>query len=46
MKKRIGWRAVRFSNAETRLWGARDARGDGRILRETPEREVWRIGRE
>jgi hypothetical protein len=37
---------VRFSNAETRLWGARDASGDGRSLRETPEREVWRIGRE
>ena len=37
---------VRFSNAEVRLWGLRDARGDGRSLRETPEREVWRIGRD
>jgi len=34
---------VRFSNAEVRLWGLRDARGDGRSLRETPEREDWRI---
>lgn len=36
---------VRFHNAETRLWGARDARNEGRSLRETPESEDWRVGR-
>ena len=36
---------VRFSNAEVRLWGLRDAAADGRILGDTPEREEWRIGR-
>jgi hypothetical protein len=36
---------VRFSNAEIRLWGLRDAAGDGRTLRDTPEREDWRLGR-
>lgn len=35
---------VRFSSAEVRLWGARDEQ-DGRSLRDTPERESWRIGR-
>lgn len=37
---------VRFSNAEMRLRGARDERGDERSLHETPERDVWRIGHE
>jgi hypothetical protein len=37
---------VRFSNAEVRLWGVRDGAGDGGHLRNTPEREEWRIGRE
>lgn len=37
---------VRFNNAEVRLWGVRDARDDGRGLRETPERELWRVGRD
>lgn len=37
---------VRFNNAEMRLWGLRDARGDGRSLRETPEREIWRVRRD
>ena len=36
---------VRFSYAETRLWGVRDARNDGASLRETPEPEDWRVGR-
>ena len=36
---------VRFSYAETRLWGLRDARNDGTSLRETPEPEDWRVGR-
>lgn len=36
---------VRFNNAEVRLWGLRDAAGDGRTLGDTPEREEWRIGR-
>jgi hypothetical protein len=36
---------VRFSYAETRLWGLRDARNDGTRLRETPEPEDWRVGR-
>lgn len=36
---------VRFSNAEVRLWGLRDAAGDGRTLGDTPEREEWRVGR-
>jgi hypothetical protein len=36
---------VRFSNAEVRLWGLRDAAADGRTLGDTPEREEWRIGR-
>lgn len=36
---------VRFSNAEVRLWGLRDAVGDGRTLVDTPEREEWPIGR-
>ncbi|KAE9380496.1 hypothetical protein N431DRAFT_552648 [Stipitochalara longipes BDJ] len=36
---------VRFSYAETRLWGFRDARNDGASLRETPEPEDWRVGR-
>jgi hypothetical protein len=36
---------VRFSYAETRLWGLRDARNDGSSLRETPEPEDWRVGR-
>lgn len=36
---------VRFHNAETRLWGARDAQNEGRGLRETPEPEDWRVGR-
>lgn len=36
---------VRFNNAETRLWGARDARNDAEALRETPEPEDWRVGR-
>lgn len=36
---------VRLSNAEVRRWGTRDVRSDGRNLRETPERELWRIGR-
>lgn len=37
---------VRFNNAETRLWGSRDARNDSsRSLRETPEPEDIRIGR-
>jgi hypothetical protein len=33
---------VRFDNVEIRLWGLRDARTDGRILHNTPEREDWR----
>lgn len=36
---------VRFHNAETRLWGARDAQNEGGNLRETPEPDEWRIGR-
>ena len=36
---------VRFSNVGTRLWGLRDARNDGRSMRETPEPEEWRVGR-
>ncbi|KUJ23025.1 uncharacterized protein LY89DRAFT_727811 [Mollisia scopiformis] len=36
---------VRFNNAETRLWGERDARNNGGALRETPEPEDWRVGR-
>ncbi|KAE8453364.1 hypothetical protein EG329_010225 [Mollisiaceae sp. DMI_Dod_QoI] len=36
---------VRFNNAETRLWGERDARNDGEALRETPEPDDWRVGR-
>lgn len=36
---------VRFSNAEVRLWGLRDAAGDGQTLGDTPEREEWAIGR-
>ncbi|KIN01468.1 hypothetical protein OIDMADRAFT_29130 [Oidiodendron maius Zn] len=35
---------VRFSSAEVRLWETRDEQ-DGRTLRDTPERELWRIGR-
>jgi hypothetical protein len=35
---------VRFSNAEVRLWGVRDARGDWRSLRETAERQLRRVG--
>ncbi|PVH75526.1 hypothetical protein DL98DRAFT_575016 [Cadophora sp. DSE1049] len=36
---------VRFNNAETRLWGARDAQNEGGSLRRTPEPDEWRIGR-
>ena len=36
---------VRFNNAGVRLWGARDAEADGRIMQQTPEREEWRLGR-
>lgn len=41
----LGAEGVRFSYAETRLWGMRDARNDGQSLRETPEPEDWRVGR-
>jgi hypothetical protein len=42
----LNWvEGVQFHNAETRLWGARDARNDDRNLRETPEPEDWRVGR-
>lgn len=36
---------VRFNNAETRLWGTRDAQNDGGRLRRTPEPDEWRVGR-
>lgn len=36
---------VRFNNAGVRLWALRDARNDGRSLRDTPEPEEWRVGR-
>ncbi|KAI9056088.1 hypothetical protein LZ554_001017 [Drepanopeziza brunnea f. sp. 'monogermtubi'] len=36
---------VRFNNAETRLWGARDAQNEGGNLRSTPEPDEWRVGR-
>jgi hypothetical protein len=36
---------VRFNNAETHLWGERDARNNGQALRVTPEPEDWRVGR-
>ncbi len=36
---------VRFNNAETRLWGSRDAQNNGGSLRETPEPDEWRVGR-
>lgn len=36
---------VRFNGAGVRLWGLRDARNDGRSMRETPEPEEWRVGR-
>ncbi|KAG4440403.1 hypothetical protein IFR05_004096 [Cadophora sp. M221] len=36
---------VRFNNAETRLWGTRDAQNDGGSLRRTPEPDEWRVGR-
>lgn len=35
---------VRFDNVGVRLWGLRDARNDGRSMRETPEPEEWRAG--
>lgn len=35
---------VRFNNVGVRLWGLRDARNDGRSMRETPEPEDWRVG--
>lgn len=36
---------VRFNNADSRVWGERDARNDERGLRETPEPDDWRVGR-
>ncbi|KAK0103560.1 hypothetical protein ONS95_005577 [Cadophora gregata] len=36
---------VRFNNAETRLWGTRDAQNEGGSLTRTPEPDEWRVGR-
>lgn len=37
---------IRFNNAGIRLWSLRDARIDGRSMRDTPEREDRRTARQ
>lgn len=44
-EERIWVEGVRFNNAETRLWGSRDAQNEGGSLRRTPEPDEWRVGR-